>query len=239
MSPTAGPGKTDLMPMLSAPMLSGGPFHKVPPTVATTIGIRPQAGGPAHKVTKVIGYKDGGLGLLAPYHSARSGVLTKSLYDYRAQGLRTKMEQREMFSAGDRVKLSYHPDGFVQFSGERAGRIVFGRDPRSGEPRGLGITANPMNAPVMTGPSFGISAWGLEQFLVQQARPHGDLLVFDEQDFVYDHCDADSWGSYGIEFFIFTMYFQPFVRQITQTRSRSRFGITSSIAKVEPSTSRS
>ena len=78
--------------------------------------------------------------------------------------------------------------------------------------------ANPMDAPVMTGPSFGISAWGLEDFLVQKGRPRGDLLVFEQDDFVYDHCDETTWGSYAIEFFIFTMYFQPFVRQIGRTR---------------------
>jgi len=208
----------DLMPSLSAPMLRGGPFDNVPSIVTTTVAIQAKADDTPRKVTKIVGYREGGLGLLAPYHSARSGVLTKTLVDYSAGGRRVAGEDMELFSAGDRVKLSYHPDGFVQFSGERSGRIVSGKDPRSGEPRGLGIMANPMDAPVMTGPSFGISAWGLEDFLVQEGRPRGDLLVFEQDDFVYDHCDVNTWGSYGIEFFIFTMYFQPFVRQVGRTR---------------------
>jgi hypothetical protein len=148
---------TDLVTTLSIPLLRPGPMHNVPPTVSTTVAIRPTVDGPVHKVTKVVGYKEGGLALLAPYHSARSGILTKTLLDYRQQNSRHSLEQAEVFSAGDRVKLSYHPDGFGQFSGERPGRIVSGRDPRSGEPRGLGIMTNPMDAPVMTGPAFGIT----------------------------------------------------------------------------------
>jgi hypothetical protein len=194
-------------------------MDNVPATVSTTIALQPDAGGPIHKVTKVVGYKEGGLALLAPYHKARSGVLTKTLVDYRQGGAsRHSLEQAESFSAGDRVKLSYHPDGFVQFSGERPGRIVSGRDPRSGEPRGLGVMANPMDAPVMTGPAFGITFWGLDDFEVQSGRPRGDSLVFGPEDFVYDYCDEEHWGSYGISFFIFTVYFQPYVRRVERTR---------------------
>lgn len=199
-------------------MLRGGPFHNVPNVVSTTVAIRPTADGPLYKVTKLVGYKQGGLALLAPYHSARSGVLTKTLYDYREAQPRQGLAETELFSAGDRVKLSYHPDGLVQFSGERPGRIVSGRDPRSGEPRGLGIMANPMDAPVMTGPSFGILLWGLEDFVVQEGRPRGDLLVFEDRDFVYEHCTEQDWGSYHISFFIFTVYFQPYVRQVARTQ---------------------
>jgi hypothetical protein len=202
------------MPVPAIPILPGGPFQGAPATVSTTIAIRPEPGAPCHKVTKITGYKDGGFALLAPYHSAKSGTLTKTLVDYRKRRFETNLEAMESFSATDRVKLSYHPDGFVQFSGENPRRIVSGRDPLTGEPKGLGIITNPMQSPVLTGPSFGVALWGLNDFDVQKGKSRGELIVFDQDDFVYEDCDESSWGSYGISFFIFTLYFQPYVRAI-------------------------
>jgi hypothetical protein len=46
------------------------------------------------------------------------------------------------FTVEDRAKLSYHTDGFVQFSSENPGRIISGRDPSTGEPKGPGGLAN-------------------------------------------------------------------------------------------------
>ncbi len=163
-----------------------------------------------------MGYGDGGVSLLSPYHAARAGFLTKTLYDYSKSEVTTSLEEAETFSASDRVKLSYHVDGFVQFSGEDRGRIVSGRDPVTGEPKGLGIVANPMNRPVQTGPAFGVMLWGLEDFDLSRTKPRGDAIAFGPDDFVYDHCDESSWGSYGIEFFVFGMFFQPHVRQTAQ-----------------------
>lgn len=199
--------------MPGVPILAQGPFHDVPRTVATTISIQPTIDAPARRVIKTIGYGDGGVSLLAPYHAARSGLLTKTLYDYSKSEMTTSLEEADTFSASDRVKLSYHVDGFVQFSGEDPGRIASGRDPLTGEPKGLGIMANPMDRPVQTGPAFGIVLWGLEDFELKK-KPRGDALTFGPDDFVYDHCDESSWGSYGIEFFVFGMFFQPHVRHV-------------------------
>jgi len=119
----------------------------------------------------------------------------------------------ETFSASDRVKFSYHPDGFVQFSGENRASIISGRDPVTGEPKGMGFMTNPLVSPVITGPSFGISFWGLDDFQEQKGTPRGDQVIFDESDVVYDHCDESTWGAYGISFFIFGLMFQPYVRK--------------------------
>ena len=43
-----------------------------------------------------------------------------------------------------RLKLSHHPDGFVQFSGEG---VLSGRDP-NGAARGMGVMSWPLAAPV-------------------------------------------------------------------------------------------
>src|SRR2546423_12523824 len=50
-----------------------------------------------------------------------------------------------------RLKISHHPDGFLQFSGQG---IRSGRD-ENGNPKGLGTHSFPLNLPTL-GPSFGI-----------------------------------------------------------------------------------
>jgi hypothetical protein len=198
---------------ISIPLLPAGPFHRAPPTVQTTLAVKPTPDEPARKVTKIISYRDGGFGLIAPYHDAKKGFVTKTMVDYSKTSQQVLFETTERFSASDRVKLSYHPDGFVQFSGENTGKIVSGRDAVTGEPKGLGFMTNPLNSPVTTGPSFGISFWGLDDFQVQKGTPRGDLITFKEHDFVYEHCDESTWGSYGISFFIFGIAFQQYVRK--------------------------
>jgi hypothetical protein len=105
------------------------------------------------------------------------------------------------YDASDRVKLSYHTDGFVQFSGENPGRIVSGRDPVTGEPKGLAVMTSPISKPVETGPTFAVAAWGLDDF-AEEGEP-GDGLVFEEDDFYYRGCDPDSANAYEIEAFLF------------------------------------
>src|SRR5436190_17943309 len=124
---------------------------------ATTVCIRHD--GVIRKITKTVPYSDGGFALLVPYHSARVGYLTKMPVDYSKRG-EILVERAEIveYTADDRVKLSYHPDGFVQFSGERAGKIISGRDPDTGEPRGIGVLTNPMREPMASGPNCGMQA---------------------------------------------------------------------------------
>lgn len=55
-----------------------------------------------------MGYKQGGFALLSPYHSAKTGVLTKMLMDYRHGTAAIDIQETETFSASDRVKLLPH-----------------------------------------------------------------------------------------------------------------------------------
>ncbi len=68
------------------------------------------------------------------------------------------------FYASQRPKLSIHHDGFCQFSSDLQGSIRSGRDPETGEPKGIGIFISPLNKPITTGPTFGINLWGLNDF---------------------------------------------------------------------------
>ena len=87
------------------------------------------------------------------------------------------------FTTENRAKLSYHADGFAQFSSENPGTIISGRDPNTGEPKGLGIMARPFSNPGTSGPSVGISVWGLEDF--EEADQEEKLIVFEPSDFYY------------------------------------------------------
>src|ERR1700677_305009 len=99
-----------------------------------TIAIRPDGQATfARKITKIIGLNGEGFSVLVPYHRARSGFLFKVPVD-PAKVLKpgssvVPWKACVAFTAEDRVKLSYHSDGFAQFSSEISGRITSGRDP--------------------------------------------------------------------------------------------------------------
>jgi hypothetical protein len=89
-----------------------------------TIAVRPAPDQPARKITKVTGLGGRGFSVLVPYHKARSGFLLKVPIDsdVHAPGEHDiRLDDAMSFTAEDRVKLSYHVDGFAQFSGERPG----------------------------------------------------------------------------------------------------------------------
>jgi len=87
-----------------------------------------------------------------------------------------KFSDMQHFTASDRVKLSHHSDGFVQFSGESPGRIRSGKDPVTGKPKGLAIQSAPIGLPIPTGPTFGFAAWGIEEFRSLESLRPTDLL---------------------------------------------------------------
>jgi hypothetical protein len=98
------------------------------------------------------------------------------------------------FTAEDRVKLSYHRDGFAQFSSESKGRIVSGRDPATGEPKGLGLFTNPLGSPIFSGPSVALTVWGIDDFA--ETIKSDQTIVFEPGDVYYRGCtpsDATSW----------------------------------------------
>lgn len=171
------------------------------PNIDTTVAICPQPGLPARNVTKIIAYGVGGFGVLTPYHSAHAGFLARIPVDYNPAGrIATPLTDMIDFTVDDRVKLSYHPDGFVQFSSEAKGRIISGRDPSMGEPKGLGLMTAPLSDPVSTGPSVGITLWGLDQF--EELRSTRRSLVFLPEDTYYRGCTPDTAKGGVIDFFV-------------------------------------
>src|SRR5438128_1566827 len=118
------------------------------------------------KVAKIQFTKEGGFSVILPYHSARRGLCSTmpvcpiAYADSRFEGV-TPFSAASNFSATSRVKLTYHADGFVHFSGEDPETIRSGRYP-DGSPKGLGLFSAPLSAPIESGPSVGVLCWGLE-----------------------------------------------------------------------------
>ena len=105
----------------------------------TTIAIQEAETTQPRKVIKIVPMGAGGYMVMAPYNQAREGFLAKFPVDYSRVG-RFEMPLTDFISyaADDRVKLSVHKDGFVQFSGEDPGKIPSGRDPVTGNQRAWG-----------------------------------------------------------------------------------------------------
>jgi hypothetical protein len=175
---------------------------------STTIAIIDRLSSEPRKITKIVPYKDGGFGVLVPYHTARKGYLAKYSVDYRKKQMMIHRSECIEYAAEDRVKLSFHKDGFVQFSGEQPGKIVSGRNQETGEPKGLGVLLeHPLFRPIMSGPTFGLSVWGLQDFESIQGSPSQDTTIFTEEDYYYRGCTPDSWNAYLLETFIFPKHY--------------------------------
>ena len=161
-----------------------------------TIAIRPASGEAAHKITKVIGLSGTGFSVLTPYHKSKSGFLYKHRINLLPLGVSFfNWDECVGFTVEDRVKLTYHIDGFAQFSSEIQGKIISGRDPKTGEPKGLGIYARTLKSPPVSGPSVGVQVWGIEDF--DKADEEEDLIVFEPSDVYYRNSTpltANSWA---------------------------------------------
>jgi hypothetical protein len=190
-----------------------------------TIAIRPAEGSQARKITKIIGLNGGGFSVLAPYHHARSGFLCKMPVDPAVQGQYVVPTEDLMgFSADDRVKLSYHTDGFVQLSGENPGRIISGRDQLTGQPKGLGLFTHPLTKPIWSGPSVATTIWGIGGFEETEAKDKA--LVFEPNEWYYRGCTSTEANRWVLSFYAFP-------KQVTPP-ARLRDGVEVLNAALEP-----
>ncbi len=162
-------------------------------------------------LTKFTTYSDGGFGVLMPYHEEKQGWLAKVPVDYHKKQWRAKPEECEEYTATDRAKLSYHGDGFAQFSGERSGRITSGRDPDTGEPKGLGLMTSPILTPIESGPSVAIACWGIEHFDKARNTRKTDIR-FAEHDW-YFRSPPDKANGYLVEAFVLPRHMWAAVRR--------------------------
>ena len=129
----------------------------------------------------------------------------------------------------DRVKLSYHPDGFVQFSGEIGGKVISGKDFTTGLPKGIGLTTKTIYKPVFSGPTFGLTVWGLDDFDKTKNETR-NIVIFEENDWYYRGCSPEKATSWFIEFFVFPVRYWAAAR-----KGRCGFSLTLSFYGFEAS----
>jgi len=119
--------------------------------------------GECYKLCKIIYGPDGSYYVTSPYHPSKEAMLAVVTVNYALSEMEISLEEAiDLASVDDderRLKLSHHPDGFVQFSGQG---ILSGKD-TAGNIRGIGVMSWPLDEPVR-GPAFGLSMFGLEHF---------------------------------------------------------------------------
>lgn len=140
-----------------------------------------ETGGIHYKICKILFGADGSYYVTSPYHPAQKAAVMKMTVNYSQREILIPYEELiDTASADDdekRLKLSHHPSGFIQFSGEG---ILSGKNP-DGSIKGVGVESWPLNDPV-AGPSFGITLLGVDQF-AQAAKIKGDSCIFSSEEF--------------------------------------------------------
>ncbi|SOJ54606.1 hypothetical protein MSIMFB_02095 [Mycobacterium simulans] len=161
--------------------------------------------GKLRALCKIQTLADGGYSVLCPYHSAREGWLFKlplGLGHRPAAPTLVSVEYAVHYSASDRVKLSHHRDGLVQFSSEVKGRIKSGINPLTGQPRGIGVFSGPIDHGVPSGPAFGVTAWGMNSYM-EIETPRQTDRIFRHEDLYHYLCTPASSNSYALEGWLF------------------------------------
>jgi hypothetical protein len=176
-----------------------------------TIAIHPE-GDAIRKVTKIVSLSDGGFSVVTPYHKEKTGYLFKLPVDPSQLPTFSRHWQETVgFTAECRAKLSYHVDGFAQFSSEKQGELVSGRDPETGEPRGLGLLTHPLCDPIWSGPSVNVTLWGLGDYVPLDDPT--DATVFEPHDFYYRGCTPSDANAWVLSIYVFPAGVDPPCRQ--------------------------
>lgn len=159
--------------------------------------------GRRHKLTRLFIGSDGSYYVTCPYHEAERVVLSKRRVNYpKPPHLVSEPLEVAVFQDDDRrMKLSHHPSGFVQFSGEG---IVSGRDD-DGNPKGLGVQSFPLNRPT-AGPAMGVTIQNPGAFKEAGAPRKGDRVFSADEFFM-----ATEDTGLIIELYYFSPHWRRFV----------------------------
>lgn len=136
--------------------------------------------GVSYKLCKIWFGRDGSYYVTSPYHPDRRAFLMKIRVNYSLQKTKIALEDA-IDTAGIEddnscLKLSHHPDGFVQFSGRG---ILSGRDP-DGNIRGFGVLSWPLDNPVR-GPAFALLIRGVERLETTQEGVANNIVFSDQE----------------------------------------------------------
>ena len=132
-----------------------------------TVAIRPKGREKPRNITTIEGLGGNGFSVSLPFHNAHAGYLFKQPV---APGMgmphSVAWARATEFGPRDKVKLSYHVDGFAEFCADRSDRIAATRDLISGEVKGLGLFSAPLAQPSVGGPAIAITVYGIDQFVI-------------------------------------------------------------------------
>jgi hypothetical protein len=156
------------------------------------------------KITKIVPYgkKDGGFAVLSPYHSSRQGFLCSLKTRGFVEETTIPWVDTHPFTFDGQVKLSFHGDGFVQFSSVEGATIRSGRDPVTKQPKGVGVKSRPLSNPVTSGPTFGVQVWGLHEFDKHEGGSQRGVVMFDEAYLSNPSCGPSQWRGLALEGFV-------------------------------------
>ena len=140
-----------------------------------------ETSGEFYKLAKIWFGADGSYYVTSPYHPAKRAHAFIRSISYPQGGPVPGSERNFIDEAvadddGKRLKMSHHPDGFLQFSGQG---IISGRD-RKGNPKGIGIVTWPLMRPQL-GPAFGITIIGVEAY-EKVAKPPQNSVIFHDSE---------------------------------------------------------
>jgi len=154
--------------------------------------------GVERQVLRIAKQRDG-FSAMVPYHPAKQGWLYELPLDYSRRLFAVPISEGRHFTVSDAAKLSFHMDGFVQFSTGSGRKIISGYNPLLNQVKGVGIRApTPVN--VTSGPLFGIQVYKVEDFQKREAK---SVVLFEEGDLwcrVGETTDNDI--AYHVEFFM-------------------------------------
>lgn len=161
---------------------------------------------------KIIFGGDGSYYVTAPYHPHDRALLSRLTVNYAAGdpffSLTDALDLAVLDDDQRRLKLSHHPDGFLQFSGEG---VTSGRD-ATGRAKGIGTRSWPLHNPAM-GPAFGMSFSNpLELGRLSAGKPR--TLVFREVDIEHMRPANDTTGGLGVTGFYFPVPWRQYVRRV-------------------------
>ena len=157
------------------------------------------------KLCTVLLTSDGSFFVTCPYHESDLVSVMKRTVNYTRQSQAYKTPAVEYGLLEDdehRLKLSHHPDGFVQFSGHN---ILSGRD-ENGHPKGIGLMSWPMTKPT-AGPVCGVTILNPSAFKEARTPRQGDICF--SADDIYS---ADEDTGLMVEMFYFPGIWRRFVR---------------------------
>lgn len=157
------------------------------------------------KLCRILLSSDGSYYVTCPYHESDRVSVSKRVVNYVKPNLHASDPSLEIATVVDddhRLKLSHHPDGFVQFSGHG---IVSGRN-ADGTPKGMGIQSWPLTRPT-AGPACAVTVLNASAFREAKAPSPTDIL-FVADDLYRTQAD----NGFVVEMFYFPSHWRRFVR---------------------------